>query len=158
MSYLLVRCWSTHSAAGWLMAGISNTNEQKKLKRHFQRWGGGRFWISLANDRQLAAWISLANDRLLAAWISVANDGQLAAWILIFSLHLINDCNRNCTCDNLKYMPVCSETNGMTYYSACHAGCSQVFNDSKVRLRLGIMRLTATEGLYSLWSLIMHYK
>lgn len=46
-------------------------------------------------------------------------------------LHLINNCNRNCSCDNLKYTPVCSTTNSMTYYSACHAGCSYAFNNSK---------------------------
>jgi sodium-independent organic anion transporter len=46
-------------------------------------------------------------------------------------LHLINDCNRNCNCDNVKYTPVCSEMKGMTYYSACHAGCSYVFNNSQ---------------------------
>lgn len=45
-------------------------------------------------------------------------------------LQLTNDCNMNCHCDNLKYTPVCSETNGMTYYSACHAGCGYVFNNS----------------------------
>jgi len=131
---LLVQCWSTHIAVGWHTAGIIHMNEQKKLKRHFQRWGVGRFWISLANDK------------------------QLAAWTLTFSLQLISDCNRNCSCDNLKYTPVCSKMNGMTYYSACHAGCNYVFSNSKASLRLGIMQLTATEGLYSLWSFFRHYK
>jgi hypothetical protein len=106
----------------------------KEMKKTLPRRGGGRFWISLANDK------------------------QLATWTLIFSLHLINECNKNCTCDNLKYTPVCSETYGMTYYSACHAGCSYVFNNSKVSLCLGIMRLTAAEGLDSSCSFIMHHK
>lgn len=58
---------------------------------------------------------------------------QMLISVLTFSLHLTNECNRNCHCDNLKYTPVCSEMNGVTYYSACHAGCSYVFNSSKVR-------------------------
>jgi hypothetical protein len=91
-------------------------------------------------------------------WISLANDKRLAALTLIFSRQLINECNRNCSCDNLKYTPVCSKTNDMTYYSACHAGCGYMFNNSQVSLRLGIMQQTAAEGLYSLLSFIMHYK
>ncbi|KAJ9574436.1 hypothetical protein L9F63_025920, partial [Diploptera punctata] len=46
-------------------------------------------------------------------------------------LQLINECNSGCHCDNLKYMPVCSKTTGITYYSACHAGCRSVYNNSK---------------------------
>jgi hypothetical protein len=76
----------------------------------------------------------------------------------IFSLQLTNDCNMNCHCDNLKYTPVCSETNGMTYYSACHAGCGYVFNNSMVRLHLGITQLTEAEAPYSVLLFILHYK
>lgn len=46
-------------------------------------------------------------------------------------LQLINDCNLECHCNNLKYTPVCSSVHGVTYYSACHAGCQYVFNGKK---------------------------
>lgn len=34
-------------------------------------------------------------------------------------------CNADCHCDFVKYSPVCGD-DGLTYISACHAGCSSV--------------------------------
>lgn len=39
---------------------------------------------------------------------------------------MINECNQQCGCENLKYAPVCLEESGLTFYTACHAGCSTV--------------------------------
>ncbi|XP_073992064.1 organic anion transporting polypeptide 33Ea isoform X2 [Rhodnius prolixus] len=39
------------------------------------------------------------------------------------SVDVHNVCNANCSCENLKYAPVCLEERGLTFYSACHAGC-----------------------------------
>ena len=45
------------------------------------------------------------------------------------------ECNSNCGCQSVKYDPVCYEPLGLTYYSACHAGCTASFihNDIKVQ-------------------------
>lgn len=32
-------------------------------------------------------------------------------------------CNRTCECDTSVFVPVCTST-GKTYFSACHAGCT----------------------------------
>lgn len=47
------------------------------------------------------------------------------------TLQLANDCNTECHCANLKYTPVCSNVQGVTYYSACHAGCRYVLDGKK---------------------------
>lgn len=41
------------------------------------------------------------------------------------SLSIINECNRDCHCEGLKYSPVCLQESLLTFYSACHAGCKQ---------------------------------
>lgn len=41
------------------------------------------------------------------------------------SLGIINECNRDCNCEDLKYSPVCLVENQLTFYSACHAGCKE---------------------------------
>ncbi|XP_036354665.1 solute carrier organic anion transporter family member 2A1-like [Octopus sinensis] len=35
---------------------------------------------------------------------------------------LIPHCKESCSCDDTKYLPICSE-NGINYYSPCYAGC-----------------------------------
>lgn len=32
-------------------------------------------------------------------------------------------CNKNCSCDNVTYSPICHEASDTTFFSACHAGC-----------------------------------
>uniref|UniRef100_A0A1B0GL27 Solute carrier organic anion transporter family member n=1 Tax=Lutzomyia longipalpis TaxID=7200 RepID=A0A1B0GL27_LUTLO len=39
-------------------------------------------------------------------------------------LNLTKSCNEHCFCDDVPYNPVCSEATGVTYFSACHAGCT----------------------------------
>lgn len=40
------------------------------------------------------------------------------------ALQLNTNCNQNCDCDGLPYNPVCDQSTGQTFFSACHAGCS----------------------------------
>jgi Kazal-type serine protease inhibitor domain len=45
-------------------------------------------------------------------------------------------CNSDCHCEFVKYSPVCGN-DGMTYISACHAGCrneNKLLNGTKVRI------------------------
>lgn len=34
-------------------------------------------------------------------------------------------CNRTCECDQDKFSPICG-ADGKTYFSACHAGCTNI--------------------------------
>ncbi|KAH8403161.1 hypothetical protein KR222_006204, partial [Zaprionus bogoriensis] len=40
------------------------------------------------------------------------------------NFNLTSSCNANCSCDAVNYSPVCHEATDTTYFSACHAGCS----------------------------------
>ena len=41
----------------------------------------------------------------------------------MFSVNLRASCNFGCDCDRNEVEPVCG-TNGLTYFSPCHAGCT----------------------------------
>lgn len=43
------------------------------------------------------------------------------------------DCNAECHCDFVRYSPVCG-VDGITYTSACHAGCSEVMTKNSSKL------------------------
>jgi len=57
------------------------------------------------------------------------------------------DCNGNCSCDSVTYVPVCGE--GVNYFSPCHAGCaaSDMINGTKVYIDCGCTGGIATPGL-----------
>ena len=38
--------------------------------------------------------------------------------------NLTSSCNAACNCDVKYFSPVCSETDQLTFYSPCYAGCS----------------------------------
>ncbi|XP_053691720.1 solute carrier organic anion transporter family member 74D [Sabethes cyaneus] len=38
-------------------------------------------------------------------------------------LNLSTACNSHCHCDGIPYSPICQEETGITFFSACHAGC-----------------------------------
>lgn len=38
-------------------------------------------------------------------------------------LNLSTTCNSQCHCDGIPYSPICQEETGITFFSACHAGC-----------------------------------
>ncbi|XP_051170810.1 solute carrier organic anion transporter family member 74D [Leptopilina boulardi] len=40
-------------------------------------------------------------------------------------------CNADCSCDNVKYSPVCYEPTMTTFFSACHAGCKKVLSNGE---------------------------
>ncbi|RZF47269.1 hypothetical protein LSTR_LSTR004978 [Laodelphax striatellus] len=52
----------------------------------------------------------------------------------INKIQIINECNRNCGCEGVKYSPVCLPQQGTTFYSACHAGCT--LSDRKANSKL----------------------
>ncbi|XP_055341717.1 solute carrier organic anion transporter family member 3A1-like [Paramacrobiotus metropolitanus] len=50
------------------------------------------------------------------------------------SMLIVNtQCSNNCYCDGRPFSPVCHEETGISYYSPCHAGCSEVFVRDKVK-------------------------
>lgn len=48
------------------------------------------------------------------------------------SFSLTNECNANCGCDNVKFSPVYLEESGLTFYSACHAGCNSIVKEGSL--------------------------
>ncbi|XP_055706952.1 solute carrier organic anion transporter family member 74D isoform X2 [Phlebotomus papatasi] len=46
-------------------------------------------------------------------------------------LNLTKACNGHCSCDDVPYNPICNEATGITYFSACHAGCVEWDADGK---------------------------
>ena len=53
--------------------------------------------------------------------------------VSISNVNAVPSCNFACNCDFVKYSPVCG-ANGVTYISACHAGCksSSIKNSTKM--------------------------
>lgn len=45
-------------------------------------------------------------------------------------MNLTTPCNAVCNCKLVKYAPVCHESSGTTFFSACHAGCHAIVNDT----------------------------
>ncbi|XP_072401918.1 solute carrier organic anion transporter family member 74D-like [Diabrotica undecimpunctata] len=82
--------------------------------------------------RSLAAWNVLVGLISVSGIISYAYLGcsEMDNKIPLLpngELDPISKCNSACQCEHIKYNPVCSE-NGVTYISACHAGCRDVIN------------------------------
>lgn len=50
------------------------------------------------------------------------------------SMNITNSCNNDCSCENLKFSPVCLEESSLMFYSACHAGCHTVIRDGKKQI------------------------
>ncbi|XP_046422580.1 solute carrier organic anion transporter family member 74D [Neodiprion fabricii] len=47
------------------------------------------------------------------------------------TLNLTAPCNQDCTCEGIKYSPVCHVPSGTTFFSACHAGCKTMLNKNE---------------------------
>lgn len=45
---------------------------------------------------------------------------------LMFGNRFEPPCNSSCICDMDKFAPICG-TDGLTYFSSCHAGCKEAF-------------------------------
>lgn len=59
------------------------------------------------------------------------NEGRPVIEIfIIHRLNLTSPCNAACNCEQTKYAPVCHELSGTTFFSACHAGCRAIINDT----------------------------
>ncbi|GLV37583.1 Organic anion transporting polypeptide 58Dc [Carabus blaptoides fortunei] len=78
--------------------------------------------------RFLASWNVLIGAISVLGIISYAylgcaeNDNQLPL-LPSGELQSSFECNANCSCDYVKYSPVCSQDGRRTFISACHAGC-----------------------------------
>ncbi|KAH8293139.1 hypothetical protein KR044_006619 [Drosophila immigrans] len=46
--------------------------------------------------------------------------------------NLTTNCNANCACEGVSYSPVCHVESDTTYFSACHAGCSNWDAETKL--------------------------
>ncbi|XP_014214478.1 solute carrier organic anion transporter family member 4C1-like [Copidosoma floridanum] len=45
-------------------------------------------------------------------------------------VNLTSPCNAACSCETVKYAPVCHQPTKTTFFSACHAGCRTIVNDT----------------------------
>lgn len=45
-------------------------------------------------------------------------------------MNLTDSCNADCNCEGVKYSPVCHEMSQVTFFSACHAGCRTILDDT----------------------------
>ncbi|KAM6436983.1 solute carrier organic anion transporter family member 1B3-like [Liasis olivaceus] len=66
-------------------------------------------------------------DNHPVAGLTVSYDGEAAAQN---QLSLSSACNSNCTCATSQWDPVCGD-NGLTYVSACFAGCKNITGSKK---------------------------
>jgi hypothetical protein len=46
-----------------------------------------------------------------------------------------SNCTNGCNCAGRPFSPVCDQTTGISYYSPCHAGCSDVFSKNDVNFK-----------------------
>ncbi|KAL7029424.1 hypothetical protein ACKWTF_006241 [Chironomus riparius] len=76
--------------------------------------------------RFLAMWHIIAGSLCLMGIISYAFIGcEESDKSMSIHRNSIVPCNQDCHCDFVKYSPVCG-TDGLTYISACHAGCNLI--------------------------------
>ncbi|KAL1123271.1 hypothetical protein AAG570_002357, partial [Ranatra chinensis] len=73
----------------------------------------------------VVAGIILVFSELVILQIACKDNGMVGYNPLENSINLSNACNIECGCEKLKYSPVCLEEYSMTFYSPCHAGCSE---------------------------------
>ena len=62
----------------------------------------------------------------------------------ILEANLTSPCNMDCSCSSNSLEPVCG-INGITYFSACHAGCTQMYASQEMT-RLQV--ITCTSGRF----------
>lgn len=61
------------------------------------------------------------------------------------------ECNADCSCDYVKYSPVCSQDGSRTFISACHAGCKSekiLPNGEKVNFIINFCTYTSVSQPY----------
>ncbi|KRT79827.1 membrane transporter [Oryctes borbonicus] len=89
--------------------------------------------------RTLAAWNVIVGAISIFGIISYAylgclDNSQYTSVINNEHYKQVPHCHRKCSCDYVKYNPVCSEDRVTTFISACHAGCthSNFVNATKI--------------------------
>uniref|UniRef100_A0A8D9AUQ7 Solute carrier organic anion transporter family member 4C1 n=1 Tax=Cacopsylla melanoneura TaxID=428564 RepID=A0A8D9AUQ7_9HEMI len=93
---------------------------------------------------KLARWNIIATILAICIiFITVMIKCQRTRLYASYNNSLDDYCNKNCHCDSLKFLPVCSPDGSTMYFSPCHAGC-KVFRDVKHDL-YGNCRCVATE-------------
>ncbi|XP_063164277.1 solute carrier organic anion transporter family member 1B3-like isoform X2 [Candoia aspera] len=75
----------------------------------------------------LFLYLTVGCDNHPVAGLTVSYDGEAAAQD---QLSLSSACNSNCTCATSQWDPVCG-ANGLTYVSACFAGCKNLTGSKK---------------------------
>lgn len=93
---------------------------------------------------KLARWNIIATVlSICIIFVTVAIKCQRTHLYANYKNSLDDFCNKNCYCDSLKFLPVCSPDGTTMYYSPCHAGC-KVLRDASLDL-YGNCRCVATE-------------
>ena len=67
------------------------------------------------------------------------------------SVQLSSPCNQACNCSGVSYTPVCGVP--LTYFSPCHAGCSQVNTSKKV----GCFKIISLYNMFSLLTFFLFF-
>ncbi|XP_058794444.1 solute carrier organic anion transporter family member 74D [Phymastichus coffea] len=74
--------------------------------------------------------LSYIAGQIAFTFISCKNSNIAEVNLDTMKLNLISPCNTACNCELIKYSPVCHEATGTTFFSACHAGCQSIINDT----------------------------
>ncbi|XP_049283099.1 solute carrier organic anion transporter family member 74D [Anopheles funestus] len=92
--------------AGFLISGIIISKKKPSPKKLL-------FWNVIVGAGYMAGQISYL--------FLTCPDGTMP--LVKGRLNLTTDCNSHCHCDGIPYSPICQEETGITFFSACHAGC-----------------------------------
>uniref|UniRef100_A0A182PDY0 Solute carrier organic anion transporter family member n=1 Tax=Anopheles epiroticus TaxID=199890 RepID=A0A182PDY0_9DIPT len=94
--------------AGFLISGIIISKKKPSPKKLL-------FWNVIVGAGYMAGQISYL--------FLTCPDGTMP--LVKGRLNLTTDCNSHCHCDGIPYSPICQEDTGITFFSACHAGCDK---------------------------------
>uniref|UniRef100_A0A182SSX6 Kazal-like domain-containing protein n=1 Tax=Anopheles maculatus TaxID=74869 RepID=A0A182SSX6_9DIPT len=92
--------------AGFLISGIIISKKKPSPKKLL-------FWNVIVGAGYMAGQISYL--------FLTCPDGTMP--LVKGRLNLTTECNSHCHCDGIPYSPICQEETGITFFSACHAGC-----------------------------------
>ena len=86
--------------------------------------------------RPLLAWnvfvgICFVAGQILFIFLGCSHIGIMGLDLETMQMNLTFNCNADCTCDGVKYSPVCHEASKTTFFSACHAGCRTIISDKE---------------------------
>uniref|UniRef100_A0A182JNE0 Solute carrier organic anion transporter family member n=1 Tax=Anopheles christyi TaxID=43041 RepID=A0A182JNE0_9DIPT len=94
--------------AGFLISGIIISKKKPSPKKLL-------FWNVIVGAGYMAGQISYL--------FLTCPDGTMP--LVQGRLNLTTACNTHCHCEGIPYSPVCQEDTGITFFSACHAGCDK---------------------------------